>query len=483
MENTATATKTVAVNIAPNTKLEEILRIFDAQKKNLQNLKDTTLSQRLKKVKKLREVILSKREKIQHALYADFRKPAIQVDITEIYPIINEAKNFEENLYDWAADKEVDTPLALFGSNAKIVLEPKGNTLLLCPWNYPFHIPIRNLIGSVCAGNAAIIKPSEYTPNTSKIIREVLSEVFAENEVAVVDGDHTVSEELLKLKFDHIHFTGSPMHGKNVMRAAAENLTSVTLELGGKSPTFIDDTADLKATAKNFLLGKFVNSGQTCIAIDYVLIDEKKKDEFVNILRGVLKDAYGENPQQSPDDCRIVNSRHFGRVKKLLDDAIAKGAKVEVGGQTDASENYIGPTVLTNVTGDMLVMQEEIFGPLVPIVTYKTLDEALRVVNSQEKPLALYIFSKSRKNQEYIIKHTSAGATCINDTVLHNAHSNLPFGGVNNSGIGKSHGHYGFKEFVNERPILKSWNPPSNLLLPPYKSWHKTLANIMLRWL
>ena len=483
MENTATATQAPVVQIAPNTKLEEILRIYDAQRKNFQHVKDSTLSQRLKKIKKLRQVILSKREEIQKALLADFRKPALQVDFTEIYPIIAEAKNFEANLYDWAADKEVDTPISLIGSNAKIVHEAKGSVLLLCPWNYPFQIPIRNMIGAVCAGNVVMIKPSEYTPHTSKIIREVLSEVFAENEVAVIDGDHSVSEELMKLKFDHIHFTGSPMHGKSVMRAAAENLTSVTLELGGKSPTFIDDTANLKATAKNFMFGKFVNAGQTCIAIDYVLIDEKKKDEFVTELRAAIKHAFGENPQQSPDDCRIINSRHFGRIKRLLDDAISKGAKVEIGGNTDASENYIGPTVLTNVTPDMLIMNEEIFGPLVPIVTYKTLDEAIRIVNSGEKPLALYIFSKSNKNQQYIINHTSAGATCINDSVLHNAHTGLPFGGVNNSGIGKSHGQYGFKEFTNERPILKSWNPPTNLLLPPYKSFHKTLANIMLRWL
>lgn len=482
MEATATANAT-HIPIAPNTKLEEILRIYDAQKKNFQNVKNTTVAQRLKKIKKLRQVVLANREKIQQALWADFHKPALQVDISEIYPILSEAKNFEANLYEWAADKEVDTPLMMIGTNAKIINEAKGNVLLLCPWNYPFQIPIRNLIAAVAAGNVAIIKPSEYTPNTDAIVREVLAEVFPENEVAVISGDHTVSEELLNLRFDHIHFTGSPLHGKSVMKRASENLTSVTLELGGKSPTIIDDTANLKATAKNFLWGKFLNSGQTCIAIDYVLIDEKKKDEFVSILKETIKEAFGENPANSPNDCQIVNARHFNRVKKLLDDAVAKGAKVEAGAQTDASRNYLAPTVLTNITPDMLIMEEEIFGPIVPIVTYKNIDEAIRIINSKEKPLALYIYSKSNKNQDYIIRNTSAGATCINETLVHNGHSELPFGGVNNSGIGKSHGHYGFKEFVNERPVLKAWNPPSNLLLPPYKNFHKTLMNIMLKYL
>ncbi len=475
--------RVTSIPIAPNTKLEEILRIYDSQKKNFQKVKDTSVADRLKKIKKLRKLVLQKREKIQQALWNDFHKPALQVDVSEIYPVIAEAKNFESHLYDWISPKEVDTPLMLLGTNSKIIHEPKGAVLLLCPWNYPFQIPLKNMIAAYAAGNTVIIKPSEYTPNTDEMIREIVKEVFDENEVAVISGDHTVSAELLNLRFDHIHFTGSPLHGKSVMKKAAETLTSVTLELGGKSPTIIDDTANLKATAKNFLWGKFLNSGQTCIAIDYVLIDEKKKDEFVSILKETIKNAYGENPESSPNDCRIVNAKHFGRVKNLLDDAISKGAKVEIGAITDESQNYLSPTVLTNITPDMLLMEEEIFGPIVPIITYKKLDEAIRIINLKEKPLALYIFSKSDTNQRYIIERTSAGATCINETMIHNAHSNLPFGGVNNSGIGKSHGFYGFKEFVNERPILKAWNPPSNLLLPPYKSFQKTLANIMLKYL
>ncbi len=480
---TATAAQEVQVPMAPNTKHEEIERIYEAQKKNLQMLKNTSISHRLKKIKKLRKEVVAKREKIQKALWDDFHKPSVQVDISEIYPVIAEAKNYEANLYDWLATKEVETPLVFFGSYSKIIHEPKGNVLLLCPWNYPFQIPLKNLIAAYAGGNAVIIKPSEFTPNTDALIKEIVTAVFDENEVAVISGDFHVGQKLLNLRFDHIHFTGSPMHGRSVMKKAAETLTSVTLELGGKSPTIIDDTADLKATARNFLWGKFLNSGQTCIAVDYVLIDEKKKDAFVDILKETIQKAFGENPENSPDDCRIVNAKHLARVKRLLEDAVSKGATVEIGGKTDDSQNYVAPTVLTDITPDMLLMEEEIFGPIVPIITYKSIDEALSIINSKEKPLALYIFSKNRKNQEYIINHTTAGATCINESMIHNGHKELPFGGVNNSGIGKSHGLYGLKEFCNERPILKAWNPPSNLTLPPYTKLHKRITDFVLKYL
>lgn len=479
----ATAVQEIQVPMAPNTKHDEIERIYEAQKKNLQTLKSTSVSDRLKKIKKLRKEVYDKREKIQKALWDDFHKPAIQVDISEIYPVIAEAKNYEANLHHWLSPTEVETPMVFFGSNSKILHEPKGNVLLLCPWNYPFQIPLKNMIAAYAGGNAVIIKPSEFTPNTDALIREIVSYIFDENEVAVISGDFHVGQKLLNLRFDHIHFTGSPLHGKSVMKKAAETLTSVTLELGGKSPTIIDDTADLKATAQNFLWGKYLNSGQTCIAVDYVLIDEKKKDEFVDVLRDTIRNAYGEKPKDSADDCRIVNAKHFSRVKGLLDDAISKGAKVEVGGDTDVAQNYMSPTVLTNISQHMKLMEEEIFGPILPIVTYKNIDEAIDIVNSKEKPLALYIFSKSKKNQEYIISHTTAGATCINESMIHNGHRELPFGGVNNSGIGKSHGLYGLREFCNERPILKAWNPPSKLSLPPYTKLHKTIADLMLKYL
>jgi aldehyde dehydrogenase (NAD+) len=480
---TATVASLQNIPISPNTRLEEILRVYDAQGKNLQNIRNTSVSERLKKIKKLEKTVLEYRKKIEDAIYKDFRKPPIQTDFSEIYPIVAEARLYNSRLHEWAAEQEVDTPLVFFGSSAKIVHEPKGRVLLLTPWNYPFQIPLKNLIDAIGAGNVAMIKPSEFTPHTSEIVKEIVGKVFPENEVAVFTGDHTVASELLNLRFDHIHFTGSPAVGKLIMRKASETLTSVTLELGGKSPVIIDETANLKKAARNIIWSKYLNSGQTCIASDYVYIHESQKDAFVELMKKNIAKAFGENPQQSPAYCRIVNAKHFARVEKLLSDAIGKGAKAESGGTTDANENYVAPTVLTGVTNDMQLMKEEIFGPLLPVLTYKNLDDVIRYINANEKPLSLYIYSTSRKNQEFIVNNTSSGAVCINEAMIHNGHANLPFGGVNNSGIGKSHGHYGFKEFSNEKPVLKAWNAPSELLTPPYGAFNEKVVDAMLKFL
>ncbi|MBL7778514.1 MAG: aldehyde dehydrogenase family protein [Chitinophagales bacterium] len=477
------ATATTNIPISENTKLEEILRVYNAQQKNLQTVKNTSISERLKKIKLLEKTVLQYRKKIQEAMHNDFRKPAIQTDFSEIYPVVAESRLYQNCLHDWAADVEVDTPLAFFGSSAKIVWEPKGRVLLLTPWNYPFQIPLKNLISAIGAGNVAIIKPSEYTPHTSEIVKEIVSKVFAENEVAVITGDHTVANELMNLRFDHIHFTGSPAVGKLIMAKAAETLTAVTLELGGKSPTIIDETANIKKTTRNLVWSKYMNIGQTCIASDYVFVHESKKDEFIKTMIEQTRKAFTENAAQSSAYCRVVNGKHFARIKRLIDDAISKGAKLEDGGQTDATQNYIAPTILSNVTPDMQLMQEEIFGPVMPVLTYKNIDEVIRFINAGEKPLALYIYSTKGKNQRYIIENTSSGAVGINESLIQNGHASLPFGGVNNSGIGKSHGHWGFKEFSNEKPVLSAWNAPSNLLTPPYSKFNETVVDVMLKYL
>lgn len=479
---TASATSAVNIPITPNTKLEEILRVYQAQEKNLQNLKNTSVKDRLKKIKQLEKTVLVNRSKIEQALFSDFRKPPIQTAFSEIYPVVAEARLYQSRLYDWAAEKEVDTPMVFLGASAKIVFEPKGRTLLLTPWNYPFQIPVRNMIDSYAAGNAVIIKPSEYTPNTAEIVKEVIGKVFAENEVAVISGDHSVAAELLNLRFDHIHFTGAPVIGKLIMKKASETLTSVTLELGGKSPVIIDETANIKKAARNIIWSKYLNAGQTCIASDYLYVHESKKEEFIQAMKHNISKSFGANPKEGAY-CSIVNAKHFARVKRLLDDAVSKGAKIENGGDTDPSANYIAPTVLSNISNDMFLMQEEIFGPLLPVLTYKNLDDVIRFINANEKPLSLYIYSSSRKNQEYITQHTSSGAVCINESMIHNGHPELPFGGVNNSGIGKSHGEYGFKEFSHEKPVLKAWNAPSDLLTPPFGKLNETVVNAMLKFL
>ena len=482
MEATINSVKNIP--ISPNTKLEEIIRIFNAQQKNRQAVKNTTSTERKAKLKKLIDVTTEYRTKIQDAIYADLRKPPIESDYAEIYNVITECRHAIKHLDEWTAEHEVDTPLLFIGSSSKIVYEPKGVTLILTPWNYPFMMPAQHLVAAVAAGCTVIIKPSEFTPHTSSLVKEILGKVFQENEVAVIEGDYTISSELLKLKFDHIHFTGSPAVGKVVMRAAAEHLTSVTLELGGKSPVIIDETANIDAAVKKITWGKYLNCGQTCIAPDYILVHDSKKEEFVSKLAANLKKVFGEDAEKSPDMGRIVNNKHFTRIKGLLDDAVSKGAKIEAGGNTNEADNYIQPTVISNVTPDSKIMQEEIFGPVLPVLSYHNTDEALNVINGKEKPLALYIFSGTSKKQDFWMNNTTAGGTCINDNIAQITQPNLPFGGVNNSGIGKSFGIYGFKEFSNERGVLKALHSGSvtQPLWQPYGKLAKFVADLMIKY-
>ncbi len=481
---TATATAVKDIPISPNTKLGEIFSVYDAQQKNRQNIKNSSAKDRKAKLKKLIAAINEWRSKIEDAVFADLRKPKVETGYAEIYNSVAECKHAIANLDDWMAPQEVDTPLLYIGSASKIVYEPKGMALLLTPWNYPFQMPVQHLVAAVAAGCSVIIKPSEFTPHTSAVVKAMLATVFPENEVAVVEGDHTVSTELLKLKFDHIHFTGSPAVGKVVMHAAAEHLTSVTLELGGKSPVIIDETANIDAAVKKITWGKLINCGQTCIAPDYVVIHESRKDEFITKLVANIKKVFGDNPQKSSDISHIINNRHFNRIKNLLNDAVHRGAKIELGGQSDESDNYIAPTILSNVALDSRVMEEEIFGPILPVISYKAESEVLNLINGKEKPLALYIFSAKGSKQDFWLNNTSAGGTCINDNLVHISQPNLPFGGVNNSGIGKSFGHFGFKEFSNERAVLKALHSGSVVmpLWQPYGKIAKSLTDLMIKY-
>jgi aldehyde dehydrogenase (NAD+) len=485
MEATATQSVAKAIPISPNTKLEDIIRIFNLQQRNKQKAKNATASERKAKLKKLNETIFEFRAKIEEALYKDLRKAQVESDFTEIYMVLTEARFAISHLSEWMAEVEVETPLAMLGSSSKIIYEPKGTCLILSPWNYPFQLPLVTLVSAIAAGNTAIIKPSEYTPHTSAILKAVINKAFDEADVAVIEGDHTVSTELLKLKWDHIHFTGSPAVGKVIMRAAAEYLTPVTLELGGKSPAIIDETANISAAAKKLTWGKWLNVGQTCIAPDYVLIQESKKDEFISKMKESITKSFGADPHASPDMARIVNNKNLLRVKGLLDEAVKGGAKIEVGGESVEAENYIAPTILTNVSLDSKIMQEEIFGPVLPVVTYKNLDDAMAIVNGKEKPLSLYVFSSSGKNQKFVLNNSSAGGTCINDNLIHISNPYLPFGGVNNSGIGKSTGHFGFKEFSNERAVVKALHSGSvtTPLWFPYGKIAETVSNFLMKYL
>ena len=460
------------------------LDVFNKQKENQYNLGNTSYKERIKKLNALKNAIENTyRNKIQQALYDDFKKPFTETDLTEIYPVVGEIKFAKRHLKSWMKRQKVETPLALVGSSSWYIYEPKGVCLIISPWNFPLNLTFGPLVSAIAAGNAVILKPSEMTPNISNVMEEIIEDLFEDNEVALVEGEVEVSQELLKLPFNHIFFTGSPNVGKIVMKAAAAHLTSVTLELGGKSPTIIDETANLKSTAKKIAWGKFMNNGQTCIAPDYLLIKDSIKEKFIDELKEQLKVFFTEDVSTSDSISRVVNERHFKRLVNHIEDAKNKNATIEIGGQIKSEEDFIEPTVISNLPDDASLLNEEIFGPILPVKTYNTIDEAINYVNSKEKPLALYIYSKNRSRIKHIIKNTRAGTTCINNNVVQYSNHNLPFGGSNNSGIGKSHGIFGFQEFSNMRSVMKQHTKGSiELLFPPYNNFKQKLVDLTIKW-
>ena len=431
-------------------------------------------------MEKLEAWLRTNQRQLEEAVYKDLGKPAMEVNTSELFPVLAEINHAVDNLDRWTAPVKIDAPLTFIGTRSEIRHEPKGTCLIIAPWNYPFNLCIGPLVSCIAAGNTALLKPSELTPNTSAFISKLVAEVFENDMVSVVEGDAEVASALLQLPFDHIFFTGSPAVGKIIMRAAAERLASVTLELGGKSPAIVDASANLKDAARRIAFGKFLNNGQTCIAPDYILVDESVKERFVTL----LKESVAELFAREEDYGRIVNTRHFGRLRKLLEDAINKGATPVLAGELNEATRYFPPTILTDVTNDMQVMEEEIFGPVLPVIGMDVRARAIDFINSKPKPLALYVFSHDRASRERVMKETSAGGVCVNDCVLQFIHPNLPFGGVNNSGIGKAHGHAGFLAFTNEKPVVRQKSGYSNayLFYPPYTSFKKKILALILRW-
>ncbi|WP_243301114.1 aldehyde dehydrogenase family protein [Geothrix oryzisoli] len=444
----------------------------------------SSADQRRAKLLTLLEALMARRDEARAALAADFRKAPEEVDLTELYPVISEIKEALRHLPRWMKLRRVPTPIGLLGSAGTIRHEPKGVVLIISPWNYPIYLTLGPLVSALAAGNCAILKPSELTPHTTAFLRELLASLFPEEEVALVEGDAEASKALLALPFDHVFFTGSPGVGKAVMKAAAEHLASVTLELGGKSPVLVDADANLREAARKVAWGKGLNGGQTCVAPDYLLVHERVHDRLVDELKQAFTAFYGATPearQASPDLARIINDRHFTRVQALLH---GSGGQIAFGGEVDAASRYIGPTVLTGVDPASPVMQEEIFGPLLPVLKVKDMGEAVAFVNARPKPLALYVFSGNRRTAGDLIARTTAGGTCINDTVLHFAHTSLPTGGVNTSGFGKAHGIHGFEAFSNARGILRQRTRFSaiQLMYPPYTSFVRRMIDLTLRY-
>ncbi|MCB1175166.1 MAG: aldehyde dehydrogenase family protein [Leptospiraceae bacterium] len=470
--------------LVPISSAAEIQRAFTNLQQGRQRMKETTARERIKRLKKLQDAIRNQEDALFEAVYLDFRKSRTEMELTELVVVKAELADAIQNLDSWMAPQQVDTPVTLLGSSAWICSEPLGTVLILSPWNYPFQLAIAPLIAAVAAGNTALVKPSEFTPHTSRFIKQLLTDVFSHDEVTVLEGDHTTAEALTALPFDHIFFTGSTPVGKIVMRAAAQNLAHVTLELGGKSPAILTANADLKKAARRIMWGKGVNAGQTCIAPDYVFVPRAMQSEFIAECETARNEYYGPNPAESPDYCRIITEKHCARLQKLCDDAVKDGARIAIGGQSDTKDRYMAPTILTDVRPDSQIMQTEIFGPLLPVVDYEDMEEVYDFIASRDKPLALYIFSRKNKEINEILSRTSAGGTTINDVMLHIANCHLPFGGVNQSGIGSYHGIHGFRALSHQRSVLRQgrWNAIA-LFSPPYTPRVQALTRFVRRYL
>jgi aldehyde dehydrogenase (NAD+) len=427
---------------------------------------------------KLLDVIIKHEDEIIQALFEDFKKSPFESVLTETSYVITELKDTIKNIKSWAKPKKVLPSLLNFPSTDYIYKEPYGKVLIIAPWNYPFQLALCPLISAVAAGNQVVLKPSELTPKTSSIITKIIEKTFLKEHVEVIEGGVEITQKLLAQRWDYIFFTGSVAVGKIVAKAATENLTPVTLELGGKNPCIIDETANLKLAAKRIVWGKFINAGQTCIAPDYILIHEDMKSHFVDFLKTEITIAYGQNPKLSPDFPRIINEKNWLRLVSMIEPE-----KIIFGGQTDIEDCYIAPTLLEENSLDSLIMKDEIFGPLLPILTYKEEDEITTIISKYEKPLALYVFTDDNKFAKKIIENHSFGGGCINETVTHFSNKRLPFGGVGHSGIGAYHGQLSFDTFSHHKGVIKkaTW-----LDLPMrYAPYNNKLGSIrkLMKWL
>lgn len=403
---------------------------------------------RLVQLRKLKSAIQKNQKKLEEALWEDLHKSPEEAYLTEISIVTGEITNHIKHLKNWAKPKRVSTPIHLLPSASKIIYEPLGLSLIIAPWNYPFQLLINSLVGSISAGGCTILKPSPDAPKTAIAMQEMIEETFESNYITVVQGGRETNTLLLDERFDIIFFTGSSNVGKVVMKAAAENLTPVVLELGGKSPCIVDADANIDVAAKRIAWGKMINAGQTCIAPDYLFAHHTIKEELLNKIAKKFHEMYGENMKESRFYPRIVNQKAMERLSKLMNQG-----EIHTGGEVDEKNKFIAPTIIDKVQPDFEIMQEEIFGPILPVLTFNTIDEPLDYINKNEKPLAFYYFGTNKKAKEILARTTSGGA-CINDTLMHITNHNLPFGGVGNSGLGKYHGQESFLAFSNRRAIV-----------------------------
>lgn len=453
------------------------------QRAHKQAQSDTTVAYRLKKLNQLRSALKGPwKERLEQALWEDFNKNAAEVNLTELLPTLDNIKIIRQNLKRWLAPQKVKTPLPLLGSTSYTRAEAKGNTLVIAPWNYPIFLSLHPLCTSFAAGNTVILKPSELTPKTSEALKALIEEIFEPQECAVVLGGVPESTELLAERFDHIFFTGSTHVGQIVMEAASKFLTPVTLELGGKSPTIVDASANGYEAGKRVAWAKFTNAGQICIAPDHVYVHRSQLEAFRKGVKDAVKRHYGDDPTQHPDFVQIVNPRNFDRLNSILEDSKTEAGILDMGGTANAEARKIAPTMVVDPPRNGALMREELFGPLLPVFSYTDLEEPLKEIGTREHPLVVYIYAKSRKNINYIQRHTRAGATAVNMSLLHIANNFLPFGGVGHSGMGKTNGHAGFLEFTNTRSQFYQWGPPiNNFIAAPYTAAKRKIINFLLK--
>jgi aldehyde dehydrogenase (NAD+) len=455
-----------------------IPELLKSQKDYFKSGETKSVSFRKTTLKRLKIELVKREEAITSALYKDFKKPVFESYATEIAMVISELDLTIKKLNKWAKPKRIMPSLLNFPSSDKIYSEPYGNTLIISPWNYPYQLALAPLVSAVAAGNTVILKPSELTPNTSNIIEEIITAVFKPNHVSVVKGGVSISTALLAERWDYIFFTGSVFVGKIIAKAAAEHLTPVTLELGGKNPCIIDETANIKLSAKRIVWGQFINAGQTCIAPDYILIHKSVKQSFYKALEKEIELAYSSSPKQSEDFARIINEKNFNRLTQMLHDETCI-----IGGQTDINSLYIAPTIIDEPKLDSEVMRDEIFGPILPVISYENISEIDAIISNYDKPLSLYIFSNNTSKAKALVNKFSFGGGAINDTVVHFINHKLPFGGVGNSGIGAYHGQSSFDTFSHKKGVVKKANW---LDLPfryaPYKGKLKQIK-VLFKWL
>lgn len=445
----------------------QIIQAVNNQKTFFSSNATKDINFRIQQLKKLRDSLIKYQPQILEALWKDLHKSSQEAYLTEMSIVFNELDYHIRNLKKWAKPQRVATPLFMLPSSSQIITEPLGVSLIVAPWNYPFQLLINPLIGSISAGCCTILKPSPESASLSAVVADMIAKTFDSSYITTIEGGREVNTVLFNQRFDFIFFTGSPMLGKVVMQAAAQHLTPVILELGGKSPCIVDKGAHIDLAAKRIVWGKFMNAGQTCISPDYLLVHNSIKEELIQKIKAYIQEFYSSEPLNSPFYPRIINEKAMQRLVSLLDPS-----KIIFGGNYNMTEKFIEPTLMTDISQTDPIMQEEIFGPILPISGYDEINEAIRFVNENEKPLALYFFG-NESTADYILSHTTSGGACINDTLMHIGNHNLPFGGVGNSGMGKYHGKSSFYAFSNQRSVVKT---PTWIDLPfkyiPYKYFH-----------